>query len=189
MGRLIYMLNVSLDGFVETPEHSLDWTVVDDELHTWFNDRTRELDASLYGRGLYELMSAHWPTAQADPQATDVEREFGRIWMAMPKIVFSSTLGSVDHNSRLVRGDVGEELERVRSEFSGDLDVGGATLAASFIRRGLVDEYHLLVHPVAIGAGTPYFPAIDEPLRLRLLEEHTFGSGVKLLRYEPLRTG
>jgi dihydrofolate reductase len=189
MGRLIYALNVSLDGYVETPEHSLDWAVVDDELHTWFNDQARELDASLYGRRMYELMAAYWPTAQADPQATDTERDFGRIWVATPKIVFSSTLDSVDENSRLVRGDVGEELERVRSEFSGDLDVGGPTLAASFIRRGLVDEYCLLVHPVAIGAGTPYFPAVDEPLRLRLLEERTFDSGVTLLRYEPLRTG
>jgi dihydrofolate reductase len=177
-------MNVSLDGFVETPDHSLDWADVDEELHTWFNDQTRRLDASLNGRRLYELMAGYWPTAAADPRATEVAREFARIWAPMPKIVFSSTLESVDWNSRLVRGDVGEELARLRTEFDGDLDVGGATLASSFIRRGLVDEYCLLVHPVILGAGTPYFPTLDTPIPLHLVEERRFASGVTLLRYE-----
>ena len=106
MGKLIYSMNVSLDGYVETPEHSLDWANVDEELHSWFNDRAREVEASLYGRRMYELMAGYWPTAESDPSATEVEREFARIWKPMPKIVFSSTLTTVDWNSRLVRGDV-----------------------------------------------------------------------------------
>jgi dihydrofolate reductase len=183
MGKLIYMLNVSLDGYVETPDHSLDWAVVDDELHSWFNDQTRALDASLYGRGLYELMAAYWPTAESDPSTTETEREFARLWNAMPKIVFSSTLESVEWNSRLVRGDVGEELARLRTEFDGDLDVGGATLASAFIRRGLVDEYRLVVHPVILGGGTPFWPKLDAPIRLRLTETHRFASGVLYLGY------
>jgi dihydrofolate reductase len=183
MGKLIYLLNVSLDGYVETPDHGLDWTSVDDELHEWFNDQTRQLDASLYGRGLYELMSDYWPTAQSDPSATAPMREFARIWLDMPKIVFSSTLQDVQWNSRLVRGDVGDELARVREEFDGDIDVGGATLAASFIRRGLVDEYRLVVHPVAIGSGTPFFPPLDSPITLRLTDTHVFRSGVTYLCY------
>jgi dihydrofolate reductase len=187
MGRLIYMLNVSLDGFVETPDRSLDWTAVDDELHSWFNDRTRELDASIYGRGLYEVMAAYWPTAGSDPASTETEREFARIWNAMPKVVFSTTLTSVAWNSRLVYGDVADELARLRLEFPGDLDVGGATLAAEFIRRGLVDEYRLVVHPVVLGAGTPFFPALDSPIPLRLIETRTFGSGVVYLGYEAVR--
>jgi dihydrofolate reductase len=183
MGKLIYLLNVSLDGYVETPDHSLDWSVVDDELHTWFNDRTRELDASIYGRGLYETMSGHWPTAEADPSLTGPEREFAEIWLAMPKIVFSRSLDSVGWNSRLVRGDVDTELAKVKAEFDGDIAVGGATLGASFIRRGLIDEYRLVVHPVILGAGTPFFPALDQPIRLRPIEEHTFASGVRYLAY------
>lgn len=183
MGKLIYLLNVSLDGFVETPDHSLDWSIVDDELHTWFNDQMRGLDASLYGRRLYELMAGHWPTAGSDPQMTDTEREFRRIWLDMPKIVFSKTLDSVDWNSRLVRGDVDEELARIREEFDGDLDVGGATLASSFIRRGLVDEYRLVIHPVVIGAGTPFFPLLDRPLRLRQTDMRRFESGVIYVGY------
>ena len=186
MGRLIYCLNVSLDGFVETPDRSLDWTSVDDELHTWFNDQERGFDASLYGRGLWEVMSAHWPTGDTDPASTETMREFARIWKATPKFVFSSTLSAVEGNARLVRGDdVAEELARIRSEFSGDLNVGGATLAASFVRRGLVDEYRLVVHPVVLGAGTPFFPPLESPLRLRQVDTHRFASGVAYQAYVP----
>ena len=183
MGKLSYTLNVSLDGFIEAPDHDLSWPTVDDELHQWFNDRMRKIDASLYGRRLYELMNAYWPTAESDPEATPVMLEFARIWVATPKIVFSSTLATVDGNSRLVRGDVGEELQRAKAEFPGDLEIGGATLAASFIRRGLVDEYGLVVHPVVLGAGTPFWPALERPLGLRLAETHTFASGVVYLGY------
>lgn len=183
MGKLIYSLNVSLDGYVETPDHSLDWATVDDELHTWFNDQARGLDASLYGRRMYGLMAGYWPTAASDPSATDAMLDFARIWAETPKIVFSSTLDTVDWNSRLVRGDVGDELARLRSEFSGDLDVGGPTLASEFIRRGLVDEYRLLIHPVILGAGTPFFPKLDDPVRLQLTETRTFASGVVYLGY------
>ncbi len=183
MGKLIYLFNVSLDGFIETPDHSLDWTKVDEELHSFFNDQTRELDASLYGRRLYEVMAAYWPTGESNPASDDTMREFARIWNAMPKIVFSSTLDEVHWNSRLVRGDVAEVLAGLRTEFDGDLGVGGPNLAAQFIRRGLVDEYRLVVHPVVLGAGTPFFPPLDAPLRLRQVEQHEFASGVQYRRY------
>ena len=181
MGRIIYTLNVSLDGYVETPDHRLDWANVDEELHQWFNDRARELDASLYGRRMYELMADYWPTADSDPSAT--AREFAQIWLATPKIVFSSTLERVDWNSRLVRGGIEEELAKLREEFDGDMEVGGATLAASFIRRDLIDEYGLVVHPVILGSGTPFLPPLDSPISLRLTETRVFGSGVTFIGY------
>ena len=183
MGKLIYLLNVSLDGFIETPDHRLDWAMIDEEIHGWFNRQMRSLDATLYGRRLYEVMAAHWPTAEEEPGVTDVEREFARIWNPLPKIVFSSSLDRVDHNSRLVHGDVGEVLEEVRRDFSGDIGVAGANLAGQFVRRGLVDEYKLMVHPVVLGAGTPYWPSLDEPQPLRLTETRTFASGTQLLSY------
>ena len=187
MGKLIYLFNVSLDGFVETVDHSLDWTIVDDELHTWFNEQERTLEASLYGRRLYEVMAAYWPTAESDPEATEPMREFARIWNATPKIVFSTTLDSVGPGCRLVAGDVGDRLAELRSEFPGDLEVGGPTLASAFIERGLVDEYRIVVHPVVLGAGTPFFPALKDRVDLRLLETRTFGSGVVYLGYETVR--
>jgi dihydrofolate reductase len=183
VGKLIYSMNVSLDGFVETPDHGLDWANVDEELHAWFNDRARTIAASLYGRRMYEVMAAYWPHAETDPDGNDTTRDFAAIWNATPKFVFSSTLQDVQWNSRLVRGDVGDELARIRDEFDGDLDVGGATLAAEFIRRDLVDEFELVVHPVVLGAGTPFFPALDEPLRLRLVDTRRFASGAFYLGY------
>lgn len=185
MGRLIYALNVSADGYVETADHDLSWGTVDEELHTWFNDRMRELDASLYGRRLYELMAGAWPTVATDASAPAYMREFGKTWLSTPRYVFSSSLDHVEHNSTLVRGGVREELERIRSEHSGDLEVGGATLAASFIREGLVDEFQLIVHPVVIGGGTPFFPLLDQPLPLRLVDTKRFTSGVQMLAYRP----
>jgi dihydrofolate reductase len=183
LGRLVYTLNVSLDGYVETADRSLDWATVDDELHSWFNDHHRALDASLYGRRLYELMNAHWPNAHADPDATDVMLEYAQIWNATPKVVFSRSLDRVEGNARLARGDIRDELGRLREEFPGVLEVGGATLAASFIREGLVDEFCMVVHPVAIGGGTPYWPADMPRATLRLIETIRFDSGVVALRY------
>jgi dihydrofolate reductase len=185
VGKLIYSLNVSLDGFAETVDHGLEWATVDDELHTWFNDQARALDASLYGRRMYELMAAYWPGSEDDPAATDAMREFSRIWKPMPKVVFSSSLDHVEHNARLMHGDVGTLLDGLRREFDGDLDVGGPNLAGQFVRRGLVDEYRLVIHPVVLGAGTPFWPELDGPLRLRLVETHAFGSGAELRSYVP----
>lgn len=184
MGRLIYSLNTSLDGFVETRDHGLDWSIADDELHAWFADHSRNLSASLYGRRLYELMSAAWPHVQDDPTATEAMREFGRNWLDTPKIVFSRTLQSVEWNSRLVQGDVREQLARVREEFDGDLEVAGPNLAWQFVRAGLVDRYEVVVHPVILGDGTPYLPPLDAPIRLRHTDTHVFGSGVRVLGYD-----
>lgn len=188
MGKLIYLMNVSLDGFIETSDHSLDWTRVDDELHGWFNDHMRDVAASFYGRRLYEVMAAYWPTADSDPEATETTLEFGRLWRATPRIVFSRTLDSVDHNSRLATGDVEDELTRARQEFDGDIEVGGANLAAQFIRRGLVDEFGLVIHPVVIGAGTPFFPETESPIPLRQIATQRFASGVVYVGYETARS-
>jgi dihydrofolate reductase len=188
MTRIIYLMNVSLDGFIEAPGRSLDWTVVDDELHEWFNDHMRTVSASLYGRRLYELMSAYWPTADSDPAATPAMRDFGRLWLATPRIVFSTTLTSVEWNSRLAGShDPTEALAEVRREFDGDLEVAGPTLASSFIRQGLVDQFGLVIHPVVLGAGTPYWPTLDEPIRVRHTETRRFSSGVVYLGYEAVR--
>lgn len=185
MGRLIYALNTSLDGYVETAERGLDWSTVDEELHDWFTERGRTLAASIYGRGLYETMSAYWPHAADDPAATPTTIAFARMWNATPRYVFSSSLAEVSWNSQLVRGSIEAGYARIRAQVEGDIEVGGATLAAEFIRRGLVDVYQLIVHPVAIGGGTPYFPKGEPPIGLRLTDTHRFRSGVVMLEYVP----
>jgi dihydrofolate reductase len=114
-----------------------------------------------------------------------VEREFSRIWKRMPKVVFSSSLDHVEHNSRLVSGDVGDVLTELRREFDGDMGVAGANLAGQFVRRGLVDEYRLVVHPVVLGRGTPFWPELEAPLALRLVDRHAFGAGQVVETYVP----
>ncbi len=188
MGRVVYSMSVSLDGFVETPSRSLDWIRVDEELHSFFNDEAREMSAFLYGRRMYELMVDYWPTAETDPSATPVMLEFARIWKDKPKIVFSRTLERVEWNSRLVPDGAAEEVARLRAQPGFDMDVGGPTTASTFMRLGLIDEYRLFVHPVILGAGTPFFPALEGRIGLKLLETRTFGSGVVYLRYETVRT-
>jgi dihydrofolate reductase len=184
MASLVYSMSVSLDGFVETRGHSLEWVIVDEELHRHFNDEARGQAAFLYGRGLYEAMAPYWPTADEDAALPDYVREFAGIWRETPKVVFSSSLDHVGWNSRLVRGAAGPEIARLKSEIPGELSVGGAHLAWSAIRLGLVDEFRLLVHPVVLGDGTPFFPD-DVRLDLRLEESRALGSGAVLLRYRP----
>ena len=113
--------------------------------------------------------------------------DFARIWTDKPKIVFSSSLERVDWNSRLVRADAVQEVARLRAQPGFDMDVGGPTTAATFVRAGLVDEYRLFVHPLILGAGTPFFHARDDRVGLKLLETRTFDSGVVYLRYETVR--
>lgn len=184
MGRLIYSMSVSLDGFVATQSRSLDWVMVDDELHAFFNAEARAMSAFLYGRRMYELMVGYWPIADSDPAATPPMLEFARIWSDKPKIVFSKSLSRVEWNSRLVGDDAVGEVVRLKERPGFDMDVGGPTTAAALIQAGLVDEYRLYVHPLLLGAGTPFFPPLDERIGLKLVETRTFDSGVVYLRYE-----
>jgi len=184
MRKVIYSMGVSLDGFIEAPNRELDWSTPDEELHRFWNDQAREMGTCLYGRRLYELMADYWPTADTNTSAPEHVVEFARIWRDMPKIVFSTTLEKVDWNSRLVRDNIAEEVTKLKAQPGKDMDVGGPTLASTFMRLGLIDEYRLVVHPVVLGGGTPFFPGLDNTISLRLAETRTFGSGVVYLRYQ-----
>jgi dihydrofolate reductase len=125
----------------------------------------------------------YWETAEENPSAPEHELEFARIWKALPKIVFSTTLEKVEGNARLARDGAADELAELRRQPGEDLAVGGAGLAATFARLGLIDEYRLFVSPVVLGGGTPYFPALEERIHLDLVETRTFASRVVYLRY------
>jgi dihydrofolate reductase len=182
--KIILMMSVSLDGFVEGPNRELDWQLVDDELHAHFNEQLAAMGAFLDGRVTYELMAGFWPTADKDPSSTGPMVEFARIWRDMPKIVYSRTLERADWNTTIVRDVVADEVLKLKAQPGGDLVLGGADLAATFMRLDLIDEYRLYVHPVVIGRGKPLFPASDIAITLRLSETRTFGNGVVLLRYQ-----
>ncbi len=183
MGQLVYSMFVSLVGYIATPDGGLDWSFPDAQVHRFVNDQARELGASLYGRRLYELMAAYWPTVEEGPGVPEVEVDFARVWRATPRIVFSRTLEQAEWSSRLVRENAAEEVARLKEQVSGDMEVGGPTLAAELIRHGLVDEYRMFVFPVVLGRGLPFFPALDAPLDLHLVETRAFDSGVVYLRH------
>ena len=168
-------MSMSLDGYIKGPDGAFDWAAPDPELHRFHNEQARELSAHLCGRRLYDVM-LFWESAEASGSDDPVTREFAAIWQALPKIVFSRTLTSVEGpNTRLATRDMEAEL----ADLEGEVEVGGASLAAECARRGLIDEYRPFIKPYVIGGGTPYYAA---PVDLRLLESRTFGDGAVYLR-------
>lgn len=188
MRKVIYSMMVSLDGFIEDPNRELNWPIIDEELHTFVNNQQPEVDTYLYGRRLYEVMR-YWETADKNPSAPAYELEFAHIWNNMPKIVFSKTLEQVQGNVRLVRDNITAEITKLKQQPGKDMALGGANIASIFIQLGLIDEYRLFIHPVVLGGGTPFFPALGDRINLRLVETRVFGSGVVYLRYQCVDEG
>lgn len=187
MRKVVYSMIVSLDGYVATADGKIGPLEPDEELHRLANDEAREADIFVYGRRLYEVMEA-WRTYPTDASSPAYITEFAHIWRQKPKVVVSRTLDRVEHEDvTLVRDHVEEYIARLKQQPGGAISVGGPTLAASLIRRGLVDEYRLMLPPVVLGGGTPFFPARDEILSLRLADTRVFRSGVIYARYEPRR--
>jgi dihydrofolate reductase len=183
-GKVVLWMSVSVDGFFEGPDGDLGWHLVDDELHSYVNTVLAGMGAFLEGRVTYELMEAFWPTADEDPASTPPMVEFARIWRDMPKVVYSRTLARAGPKATIVREVVPEEVHEIKAQAGGDLVVGGAGLAATFLAHDLIDELRLYVHPVVLGAGRLLFPPSGPRLDLRLAESRTFGDGVVMLRYE-----
>ncbi|MDV8147453.1 dihydrofolate reductase family protein [Arthrobacter sp. B10-11] len=186
MRKIILMCSVSVDGYFEGLDRDISWNLVDEELHQHFNDECKAMGAFLDGRITHELMAGYWPTADQDPDSTPAEVEFAGIWRDMPKFVFSRTLTTAGWNTTVKHDVVPEEIAELKAQPGGDLAVGGANLAATFMRLGLIDEYRLYVHPVVLGQGQgrPLFEAPDVRMNLKLAGTRTFGNGVVLLHYE-----
>jgi dihydrofolate reductase len=182
VAKLIYVANVSLDGYIEDADGSFEWTAPTDEVFTFITDLVRPVGTYLYGRRLYETMAV-WETDTTLGAESELRSEFARVWQAADKIVYSTTLGAVSTaDTRLERRFDPDAVRDMKTSAVGDLTVGGATLAAHAFDAGLVDECHLFVGPVLVGGGKPAFPS-DARVQLELQEEHRFGNGVMYLRY------
>jgi dihydrofolate reductase len=189
MRKIVVHMMLSLDGYVEGPDHDLSWHLVDEELHAHFNERLATMSAFLEGRVTYQLMEAFWPAADQNLDHPPTMREFAGIWRATPKIVFSRTLQEVGPNASL-RAEVDpDEIRALQQQPGGDMTLGGADLVETFRRLDLVDEYRLYLNPVVIGRGRRLFETTDTPTHLDLTEERRFGNGVVLLRYAVRRPG
>lgn len=187
MRKLVYGMNVSLDGYIAAPGDDIGWSEPNAELFQWWLEQEQAIQLLLYGRKLWETMSSHWPTGDQQPNATPTDIEFARNWRDTPKVVFSSVLEKVDWNARLFTGDAVAEITRLRAGEGGPMRVAGATLAGAAMRAGLVDEYTIVTHPVLVGGGTPFYSLLESWSRLNLLETRTFAGGVVLTRYQVRR--
>ena len=179
---LIYSMGVSVDGFITDRDGGFGWTEPSEELFRFHTARVRELGGYLCGRRLYETMLV-WET---DPSLRDDEAgaAFADIWCAIPKVVFSRTLDSVQGNARLAEASVAEEAAAALDATDKDVEVGGAGLAAQAFELGLVDELRVFRYPVVVGGGTPFLPPVTEDIRLDLIESRTFDSRVIYERYQ-----
>ena len=187
MRRVTYSMGVSLDGYIVGPDGTFDWTAPDKEVFRSWIDEIRGVGVHVLGRKLYETM-LYWETNDHDPPLDAAELEWAALWQALPRVVFSSTLKAVQGSARLASGGLAAEVERLRAEpVEGDIAIGGATLAAEAAALDLIDEYRLMVYPVLVGGGIPYFPHGERRVNLELVETHIFGSGVVYLRYRVVR--
>lgn len=187
MRSVTYSMNPSLDGYIVGPDGGFNWSAPDADVFRFWIDEIRGVDVHLLGRRLYETM-LYWETADQDPSLGEAELEWAGLWKPLPKVVFSTTLSEVQGNARLASGDLAEEIERLRAEpGEGEIAIGGATLAAEAAASGLIDEYRVMVYPVLVGGGIPFFPRRERRVDLELVETRTFSSGVVYLRYRVTR--
>ena len=179
MAKLVYSAIASLDGYIEDPQGNFGWAAPDDEVFAFVNDLERPIGTHLYGRRMYETL-VYWET---DHDQWAVARDFGEIWRAAEKVVYSRTLPTVSsRKTRIEREFDPDAVRRLKATSRADITIGGAELAGQAFAAGLVDECHLFLGPVLVGGGKRALPA-GVQAGLELLEERRFGNGVVYLRY------
>jgi dihydrofolate reductase len=182
VSKLIYSAITSLDGYIEDADGKFDWAEPDDEVHAFANDLERPVGTHLYGRRMYETM-VFWERLPDLAELPAYVRDFGEIWQAADKIVYSKTLQTASSaRTRIVREFDPEAVRQLKAASTRDITIGGPELAAQAIAAGLVDEYQLFLVPVAVGGGKRALPA-GARLSLELLEERRFRNGTVYLRY------
>lgn len=182
MRKIVYAQLVSLDGFIEDSDGKIDWTKPSDELHWHFNELEKNVDINFYGRRVSQAMD-YWLTADQNPDAPDVEIDYAKAWQKNERIVFSKTLDKVRGNASIRHEVDPDEIRKLKNQPGNLLTVGGAGLASTFIKYGLVDEFRVYIHPVVLGGGKPMFP-IQQKLNLKFIESQTFSGGIIMLKYQ-----
>jgi dihydrofolate reductase len=184
MGRLIYSMMQSLDGYVADAAGKFDWAEPDESVHTFANQLQRPIGTNLLGRRMYEVMSA-WETLGTQGDEPAYIAEFGELWRSSDKIVYSTTLTSVEsERTRIERAFDPAAVRRMKEDIAADISISGPTLAALAIAAGLVDQYQLFVVPVVVGGGKRCLPD-GIRLDLQLVEQRRFDSGTLYMSYRP----
>ena len=181
MAKLIYVSNVSLDGYIEDEHGSFDWTAPEDDFFAFITDLVRPVGTYLYGRRLYDTMAV-WETDPALATQSELRADFAGVWQAADKVVYSTTLDAVSTAKTRLEHDFDPASVRdMKASATSDLTVGGALLAAHALKAGLVDECHLFIRPILLGGGKPALPS-DTRAELELLDGRRLSS-VVYLRY------
>ncbi len=182
MGTLLYITNISLDGYIEDRNGEFAWSEPDDEVFSYTTELLRPMAVHLYGRRLYETMAV-WETDPSFAAVSDLMAEFARVWADADKVVYSRSLEEpVTARTRLERRLDPDAVRDLKASTDGELLVGGADVAGQMLRAGLVDEIEWLVRPLLVGGGKPALPVGDR-VDLELLDERRFASGIVSLRY------
>jgi len=182
MGKLIYAINTSLDGYIEDASGSFDWSTPDEDVHMFYNDMMRGIGTQLLGRRMYETMAV-WETEPSLAEESAVLADFAAAWQDSDKLVYSTTLAHpVTTRTRIVRALEADEVRALKEASTRDVLVGGPGLAAHALRAGVVDEILLMLFPVVVGSGKPALPK-DLRLNLELIDERRFGNGAVHVAY------
>jgi dihydrofolate reductase len=183
MGKLVYQMLASLDGYVQDRTGNFDWATPDDEVHAHANQEEAGVDTDIYGRKMYEMM-VYWETADQQPDTPPVGVEFSKFWQESNKIVVSKTLREVaSKRTRIVPSLSADDVQKLKAESTKNISVSGPTLASSFLNQGLVDEISVYTVPIVVGGGLPMFRDVQHPIRLERIEERAFAGGFIFVRY------
>lgn len=181
MRKVVFAINITTDGYCSHTDG-----IADDELHEYFTRLLRNASLLLYGRITYQLMVPYWPDVAKNSSETEAVNEFARVFDSLDKVVFSTTLQHVDgNNTRIARANLAEEVVALKQQSGKDIGVGSLSIASQLSARGLIDEYHFVVHPVVAGKGPRLFETVKpkDKLRLDFIGSETFRSGVVALHY------
>lgn len=183
MRKIIYWVHTSVDGFINGPKGEFDWPVLGPELAAYSEELDRNVDTLLYGRPVWEFMVQFWPTAEQladDPHTA----KFAPFWRATPKIVFSRSYAGDEWTSRVIGENLATEVAELKDEDGGDLLLtGGSALAVALTEHGLIDEYHIAVHPVVLGGGLRLFGNAAERIILRPTSSQLLDGNVVVTAY------
>jgi dihydrofolate reductase len=189
MGKLIYLISTSLDGYVADKNGDFSWSKPTEEVHTFVNDQVRNVSTMLIGRNMYETLKA-WddiPTEGVSGPYMDgpsqAVNDYAKIWKAAKKIVYSTSLSEISiANATIERSFDPNAIQKLVASSDKDFDIGGPHLAAEAIKANIIDEYHQIICPIIIGEGNPWLPK-DVKLKLKLTDVRKFKNGFVHLQY------
>ena len=179
MRKVIFAINITIDGYC-----GHETGIANDELHEYFTRLLQDSGVDIFGRNTYHLMYPYWHDVAVNQSETKTINEFARTFDSMPKIVFSTTLKSVEwNNTTLLHSNLREEIMKLKQQPGKNIFIGGLNIASQVAEWDLIDEYHFVVHPIIAGKGPRLFGSVEN-LKLNLVESKTFRSGVVALHYK-----